>query len=115
MGRGNTLNKAIEHGEKLRASDVETRGKANFISFCDSPVCILKMPEALPSKILNYSSVVQGLAQERMGTQKGVLFTSLDWQTLLLLLFHVPLKLRQLDGKQNWRRGVEKQSTFGFS
>lgn len=51
VGRGNTLNKAIEHGEKLRASDVETRGNANFISFCDSPVCILKMTEALPSKI----------------------------------------------------------------
>lgn len=44
-GRGNIPNMAIGPNEKLRASDVETvSSKANFISFCDSPVRILKSP-----------------------------------------------------------------------
>lgn len=85
VGRGNPLNKAIAHGEKLRVPEVETSSSKASISFCDSPVCILKRPETLPSQILNYSSLVQGPAQQRMGTQEGSLSVSLGWPILFVV------------------------------
>lgn len=119
VGQGNPLNKAMGLGEELRGSEVETSWSKASISFCDSPVCILKRPEALPSQILNYSSLVQSSHSKEWALLRRIMLCFIGLANPVCCCCHCVclirlLKWRQLDGSKIGEAGGGSSQSLAF-